>query len=155
MPNLSTLVTNTIPPSSITTDKLAAGCVTPNRLSGGQTGNAPIYGCRAWVNFDGTTVNAQNECTIRASGNITKVVRTGTGSYTVYMTVPMIDINYAVSVMGKRTTVAGVWYDSTMVLDNILTESTFTIYLMRGGVVYPGFTGQVQNQSIISAAVFR
>ncbi len=38
-----------------TAAKLASGVVTAAKLSGAQTGDAPIYACRAWVNFDGTT----------------------------------------------------------------------------------------------------
>ena len=80
------------------------------------SGTTPIYACRAWVNFDGTDTssanplnfsndNAENEggansagenlCAIRGSGNVSKVVRNGTGDYTVYFTTAMPDTNYA------------------------------------------------------------
>ena len=94
MPNLSTLVTNTISPSSISA----------NKLSGGQSGNAPIYGCRAWVNFNGangTPIGEEFRCTIRNQGNVSKVVRDGgstgtsTGVYIVTLATPMNDVNYA------------------------------------------------------------
>ena len=52
-------------------------------------GTAPVYGCRAWANFNGTTA------TIRASGNIASVVRNGTGDYTVTFTTAMPDADYA------------------------------------------------------------
>jgi len=55
---------------------------------------ATAYGCRAWVNFDGTT-NTGGFCTIRASGNVTSVADNGTGDYTVNLTTAMPDINYA------------------------------------------------------------
>ncbi|AHX01178.1 putative tail protein [Nitrincola phage 1M3-16] len=54
------------------------------------TGDAPIYACRAWVNFDGTTTPP----TIRASGNVSSVVRNGTGDYTVNFITPMQDTSY-------------------------------------------------------------
>lgn len=56
------------------------------------TGTAPIYLCRAWVNFDGTGTVA-----IRASGNVTQVNDNGTGDYTVTFTTSMPDANYSVS----------------------------------------------------------
>ena len=40
------------------------------------SGTAPLYGCRAWVNFDGTTATP---CTIRGSGNVTSVTKNSTG----------------------------------------------------------------------------
>jgi hypothetical protein len=64
------------------------------------TGDAPVYGCRAWVNFDGTkdstgAVSTANTARfIRASGNVTSVVRDGVGDYTVNFTVAMPDANY-------------------------------------------------------------
>jgi hypothetical protein len=56
------------------------------------TGSAPVYACRAWVNFDGT-LNFPG--TIRASGNVSSVTRNGTGDYTVNFTTAMPDANYA------------------------------------------------------------
>jgi len=37
------------------------------------TGSAPIYACRAWVNFDGSTTPP----TIRASVNVSSLTRNG------------------------------------------------------------------------------
>ena len=51
---------------------------------------ATVYGCRAWVNFNGTGTVA-----IRASGNVTSITDNGTGDYTVNITNAMPDINYA------------------------------------------------------------
>jgi hypothetical protein len=50
------------------------------------------YGCRAWVNFNGTGTVA-----IRASGNVTSITDNGTGLYTVNFTTAMPDANYSVS----------------------------------------------------------
>jgi hypothetical protein len=58
---------------------------------------ARAYGCRAWVNFDGTT-NTAGFCTIRASGNVTSVADNGTGDYTVNFTTAMPDANYSAQV---------------------------------------------------------
>lgn len=52
---------------------------------------ATAYGCRAWVNFNGTGTVA-----IRASGNVTSITDNGTGIYTVNFTTAMPDANYCV-----------------------------------------------------------
>jgi hypothetical protein len=52
---------------------------------------AVAYGCRAWVNFNGTGTVA-----IRASGNVTSITDNGTGSYTVNLTTSLPDVNGAV-----------------------------------------------------------
>ena len=49
------------------------------------------YGCRAWVNFNGTGTVA-----IRGSGNVSSITDLGTGSYTVNIAVAMPDVNYCV-----------------------------------------------------------
>ena len=54
------------------------------------SGTAPIYPCRAWVNFNGTGTVA-----IRASGNVTSITDRGTGAYTVNFTTAMPDANYS------------------------------------------------------------
>ena len=56
------------------------------------SGTAPLYMCRAWVNFNGTGVVA-----IRASGNVTSITDNGVGDYTVNFTTAMPDANYAVT----------------------------------------------------------
>ncbi len=70
------------------------------------SGDAPIYACRAWVNFDGTT----SPPTIRASGNVSSIVKNGVGDYTINFITPMPDTNY-VSVFGGRNNEdgQGVW----------------------------------------------
>lgn len=51
---------------------------------------AVAYGCRAWVNFNGTGIVA-----IRADGNVSSITDNGTGNYTVNFTTSMPDTNYA------------------------------------------------------------
>jgi hypothetical protein len=54
------------------------------------TGTAPIFACRAWVNFNGTGTVA-----IRASGNVSSITDNGVGDYTVNFTNAMVDANYS------------------------------------------------------------
>jgi hypothetical protein len=58
--------------------------------SGYGSGSATAYGCRAWVNFNGTGTPA-----IREDGNVTSITDNGTGDYTVNFTTSISDANYA------------------------------------------------------------
>ena len=67
--------------------------ITPSGLRSAfnATGSAPVYACRAWVNFNGTGTVA-----IRASGNVSSITDNGTGDYTINFATAMPDANYAV-----------------------------------------------------------
>ena len=60
----------------------------------GSVGTA--YGCRAWVNFNGTGTVA-----IRASGNMSSITDRGAGQYTVNFATNLPDADYAVHGSGK------------------------------------------------------
>ena len=83
--------------------KVQDGVITVEDLNGGGSGSAPVFGCRAWVNFDGTkdstgaASTANTNRLIRSSGNVTSVLRNSVGNYTVTFTTAMPDANYAVS----------------------------------------------------------
>ena len=78
------------------------------------------YGCRAWVNFNGTTT-----ITIRASGGISSITRTSAGVYVTNLSVTMPDANYSAiatkqnvasnvscglyDMLASRTTTAATW----------------------------------------------
>lgn len=53
------------------------------------SGDAPIYACRAWVNFNGTGTVA-----IRGSGNVSSITDQGTGRYFISFVENMPDTNY-------------------------------------------------------------
>ena len=78
------------------------------------SGTAPLYMCRAWVNFNGTGTVA-----IRASGNVSSITDNGTGDYTVNFTTAMPDANYQINTsIGVLSTgsggVAGVYTSATV-----------------------------------------
>jgi hypothetical protein len=64
---------------------------------------AVAYGCRAWVNFNGTGTVA-----IRSSGNVTSITDNGTGDYTVNFTTAFPDANYAVAGALGGTSIQGI-----------------------------------------------
>jgi len=63
-------------------------------MNSGYGSSAVAYGCRAWVNFNGTGTVA-----IRASGNVSSITDNGTGDYTVNFTNAMPDANYSIGGM--------------------------------------------------------
>jgi hypothetical protein len=66
------------------------GSVSGNLSFNSGYGSAAVaYGCRAWVNFNGTSTVA-----IRGSANVTSITDNGTGDYTVNLTTAMPDTNY-------------------------------------------------------------
>jgi hypothetical protein len=80
------------------------------------SGTAPIYPCRAWVNFNGTGTVA-----IRASGNVTSITDNGTGDYTVNFTTAMPDINFSIN-----GTCSGISANCPIVYDNSVFRSRTT-----------------------------
>jgi hypothetical protein len=70
----------------------ATRAITPSTLRDGfnASGTAPVYACRAWVNFNGTGTPA-----IRASGNVSSITDNGAGDYTINFTTAMPDANFA------------------------------------------------------------
>ena len=106
-------------PDAVDATAIGAGQIAPSKLSTGHpswdtSGNAtisgnlsynagygsaaPVYGCRAWVNFNGsayTNVGGEDRCILLGSGNISKVVRVQAGQYEVHFETAMPDAYYA------------------------------------------------------------
>ena len=97
-PNSNTNRTLTLPDEAgvVVTD--TSDIETQVKTATNATGSAPIYACRAWVNFDGNNTN------IRESGNVSSITDPGTGRYRVNFTTAMEDSNYAVFVTAQRVT---------------------------------------------------
>jgi hypothetical protein len=91
--SLTGITAGGLPDASIVTADIADANITAAKLSGAQTGSAPIYGCRAWVNFSGTGSTGFNQ-SINGSGNVSSVFKTGVGEYKINFTTPMQDANY-------------------------------------------------------------
>ena len=84
------------------TGALVGNAATATGLST-STGTAPVYGVRAWVNFNGlnntsNVVDASNTNRfIYASGNVTNVLKNTTGDYTINFSTGLPDGNYSIS----------------------------------------------------------
>ena len=82
------------------------------------SGTAPIYACRACVNFTG-----EGTVSIRDSGNVSSVTDDGTGQYTVNFTTAMPDENYSF-----LSTSAGVGVNGANPSDMLASSVSMTIY---------------------------
>jgi len=106
------------------------GDVAAARITGAlnATGSAPIYACRAWVNFNGTSTVA-----IRASGNVSSITDNGTGDYTVNFTTAMVDANYSVSVSTSGVASAGAANGNRWINTGIISSSTVSVVQRNSG----------------------
>ena len=107
---------------------------------------ATAYGCRAWVNFNGTGTVA-----IRASGNVTSITDNGVGDYTVNFTTAMPDANYAwgYSIQYQRSTVTT---ESIYVTTKNGPASQSTTALRMTSVIY---TAAPYDCEVLTAYIFR
>ena len=82
-----TLSMDRVAVGAIPTAKVANAAITAEKLSGAQSGVAPIFGARAWVNFDATKNSAggtdalNTNRFIRNSGNVASVKKDASGDY--------------------------------------------------------------------------
>ena len=95
------------------------------KFNSGYGSVATAYGCRAWVNFNGTGTVA-----IRASGNVSSITDNGTGDYTLNFTTAFPDTNYSPVFGGARQNGS---YNSAVYINN--TSSTYTTTALRLTVV--------------------
>jgi len=106
------------------------------------TGSAPVYACRAWVNFDGT-----GTVSIRESGNVSSITDNGTGDYTVNLTTAMPDANGSVTYGGIRDTGS---LGSLSFHQQLFFTSTSSVRV-RTGTAGSG----LDDHEIVSIALFR
>jgi hypothetical protein len=102
---------------------------------------ATAYGCRAWVNFNGTGTVA-----IRGSGNVSSITDNGTGDYTVNFTTAMPDANY--SIAG-----GGVADGTTFAVVFPLSTATYLAGSVRTQVRQSG--NALADYALVSISVFR
>jgi hypothetical protein len=107
------------------------------KFNSGYGSVATAYGCRAWVNFNGTGTVA-----IRASGNVTSITDNGTGDYTVNFTNAMPDSNYSVggSAFGNI---------AQLIMSPYITMSTTQCRVITSN------TASLADNSVVSVQIFR
>jgi len=109
------------------------------------TGTAPLYACRAWVNFNGIGTVA-----IRASGNVSSITDNGTGQYTVNFTTAMPDANYAVSTICVN--IAGATSDRTI---SAILERTGPPLAGSVTLVTRDVSNALRDPEFVTVAIFR
>ena len=87
---ITTASTGVVAPASLTTGAPSWDSSGNLSFNSGYGSTATAYGCRAWVNFNGTGTVA-----IRASGNVSSITDNGVGDYTVNFTAALVDANYS------------------------------------------------------------
>ena len=106
---------------------------------------AIAYGCRAWVNFNGTGTVA-----IRASGNVSSITDHATGDYSVNFTNAMPDANYAVLGTSGQSAAANNMNCVGRNLDNSV-QSTTAVRLYN---LVTNTSGAIDNPNIF-VGIFR
>lgn len=109
--------------NSIVAGDLTSASVTAAKLDGAQTGSAPIYGCRAWVNFDGTVAN-NLVGTYGRSGNTITVTATAHG----FRAGNRADITFAAGTGGTPAA-------STFEVISVLSANQFTVTDTASGTI--------------------
>jgi hypothetical protein len=99
----------------------------------------PDFGCRAWVNFNGTGTVA-----IRGSGNVSSITDNGLGDYIVNFTTAMADANYSAVVSRAMTT------DISQFVQVVNTQTTSAMRILNTN---PGVNNY--DSALVSVSVFR
>jgi hypothetical protein len=140
--------------NSIGTDAIENGAVTDAKLTLAAnasniktalnaSGDAPIFACRAWVNFNGTGTVA-----IRASGNVSSITDNGTGDYTVNFTTAMPDVNYGVVTSSASSHAIVKTADTWGAGGTNPTTTSIRVFHRTGG-------GTPEDSSHVYVAIFR
>ena len=109
------------------------------------SGSAPIYACRAWVNFNGTGTVA-----IRASGNVSSITDAGAGQYEINFSTSMPDENYSVVALCVETTaLAG------KLIPNLYNRVSVPTAAKCGISFADPSTGNFADTAYAMAAIFR
>ena len=108
-------------------------------------GAAPMFACRAWVNFNGT-----GTVSIRASGNVSSITDNGVGNYTVNLITAMPDANYVWNgtVQGDATG------NSRSAFSDTADVNTTTSFKVKTGYSSSG-SSALQDFPTVSITVFR
>jgi len=112
------------------------------KFNSGYGSVATAYGCRAWVNFNGTGTVA-----IRASGNVSSITDNGTGDYTVNFTTAMVDANGSL--------VGITWRNTTSTPDYSMQSQMYQSSTTTARVVCYDSANNKEDHAFINVAIFR
>ena len=106
---------------------------------------------QAWVNFNGTSGASP---VIRASYNVSSVVRNTTGDYTITFTNPMPDANYVVTGMGQYNS-AGDTFAALIICLTSSISPPLTTTTVRVKTMYASGSASQVDASYACIAIFR
>jgi len=98
------------------------------KFNSGYGSVATAYGCRAWVNFNGTGTVA-----IRRSANVSSITDNGVGQYTANFTTAMVDTTYIATGSASGNATTRTILSSAAVLQ---TTAACSLDTGAGGTVY-------------------
>lgn len=107
------------------------------------SGAAPIFACRAWVNFNGTGTVA-----IRASGNVSSITDNGTGRYRINFATAMPDANYAAIASEGEGVFPSVTGNDTGIFLGEHTTTSVNVYIVS-------ISEAATDKAFVSVAIFR
>ena len=149
LPAAITIASANIVDGTIATADIASAAITAPKLDGAQTGTAPIFGVRAWVNFNGTT-------SADIGGTYARVSTT----VTVTTTVPHgLSVGHKVFLDFTSGTAAdGAFYVATVPDASSFTVTHGTSGPTSGNVTLPrrliNASGNVANVSYLAAGTY-
>jgi hypothetical protein len=161
--NTGAVTTAKIADANVTTVKIADANITPAKIStggpswtsggdlsfnSGYGSVATAYGCRAWVNFNGT-----GTISIRSSGGVTSISDDGTGSYTMNFSFTMPDINYCAT--GVSGIIPGI--SEAIIVPNFTppsTETASTTTTFKFATIRPNVTSAA-DANYVYLTIFR
>jgi len=108
------------------------------------TGSAPVYACRAWVNFDGFTN------LIREVGNVSSMTDNGPGDYTVNFNTAFVDANYCINVTAQSS------FNGAVTIASIYGSSTYNqLTTTKARLLFTTSDESAHDPDVVSVAVFR
>jgi hypothetical protein len=141
---------DTLAASTAGTERIRVSSSGDFSFNSGYGSAAVAYGCRAWVNFNGTGTVA-----IRASGNVSSITDNGVGDYTVNFTTALADANY--SIVGVLNSYGVANIQAVLNVQSASTSSaatTKTSSAVRIGTG-AGSSGAVTDFNDVSVSIFR
>lgn len=129
------------PVAQVATAKIADAAVTGAKLSGAQTGDAHIFGARAWCVFNGGTAGTNAPA---YGGNVSTVTRNSAGNWNINFTTAMPTPSYCAVAISNRS--AGTGNDTGLA---VIAQSTTSVQVTNAG-----YDGISRDSSLISVVVF-
>jgi hypothetical protein len=115
------------------------------------TGTAPVYGVRVWVSFDGTkntsgvTDYTNTNRFILGSGNVTNVLRTSAGNYTISFSTALSNALYSVTYSTSAAT-PGTYFTRPYIYPSTRTVNSVAVYNLTE---VSGTADPIENNIII------